>query len=578
MHFLHPNIGSKVVLERELLEDEAVKESNESSLTLSSTGIVENQEGTQNNKIECLTKHKKNNVKSETDTKKKVAKQIKKTKSPHAPKFRVDERAKGSRKIVLSSEDREIIEVQKTKSVETERMKKSKKKLQRMKVLSANPVRSVIRSTKQLTIPTTPVSHVARRKGKKPFSSIASVLTKEEEDLKRKKVKQTTESFHNRGPTQPAPFKFATDLRIGHSEVATNSAPVSVAELVQQFHLNPRSQGAPNISLKVTEPRAPSFRTDARSKSSCRPKPLSREEIEEAIMKNAEKHPFKAKTVDRKVRERQCVTKVSTRSVTEPQPFHFLTDSRLKMSKSIDISESQTKSNTKKIKPEDFCLSTSLRGETYQAMLKARIEKEREAEIASRTYHAKAVPNYTKRRPSVAPKPTKKSTEFEEFELRGAYRHQASEEAMLRDIENMINKNRAESVFRACKLPKSTFEPNFKPKKEARKPLVTVEPKFESDIRMQKRKEFDGKIAKKIFEDERLKEVLRLKKLEDEENEIKELRRKPVSEGGLQFVAAPIQDKDLFPTKPITQIPLTDPKSPFLLTKARASNTTELCE
>ena len=52
--------------------------------------------------------------------------------------------------------------------------------------------------------------------------------------------------------------------------------------------------------------------------------------------------------------------------------------------------------------------------------------------------------------------------------------------------------------------------------------------------------------------------------------EINQLRRMSVKEGGMAFKANPIVTKDKYPCAHVKAAPLTQPKSPYLLTKQRA--------
>ena len=143
---------------------------------------------------------------------------------PVTPHFKCDDRSRMHVKTtVLSTEDREMVAVTEAKKVEELRVKKAKKVFQWVKRHSTNVVKTVIRSTKELTIPTTPASYLMKRKGKKVCSNETRPITKE--------VEAVEESFHNRAPTQFEPFQFATDsriksagkLRIMQSETCTSS-------------------------------------------------------------------------------------------------------------------------------------------------------------------------------------------------------------------------------------------------------------------------------------------------------------------------------------------------------------------
>ena len=62
------------------------------------------------------------------------------------------------------------------------------------------------------------------------------------------------------------------------------------------------------------------------------------------------------------------------------------------------------------------------------------------------------------------------------------------------------------------------------------------------------------------------------KNAEEENRDINIRRRTSVSEGGLLFKAKPIEKDDKFPCPRPKHIPLTEPKSPFLLTNYRRTS------
>ena len=126
---------------------------------------------------------------------------------PLTPKFKSDERSRMHVKsVVLSTEDREMLAIGEARKIELQRVQKAKKVFQWVKHHSSTVVKTVVRSTKELTVPTTPVSHLRKRKGQKICSNETGIPSKEEEKVE--------ESFHNRPPTQFEPFQFATDSRM----------------------------------------------------------------------------------------------------------------------------------------------------------------------------------------------------------------------------------------------------------------------------------------------------------------------------------------------------------------------------
>jgi hypothetical protein len=125
---------------------------------------------------------------------------------PLTPKFKSDERLRMHVKsAILSTEEREIIAIEEARKVEEQRVAKAKKVFQWVKVHSTNVVKNVVRSTKELTIPTTPTSHLTKRNGQKKCSNETAVAVKE--------AKKIEENFHNRPNTIFEEFKFATNAR-----------------------------------------------------------------------------------------------------------------------------------------------------------------------------------------------------------------------------------------------------------------------------------------------------------------------------------------------------------------------------
>lgn len=104
-------------------------------------------------------------------------------------------------------------------------------------------------------------------------------------------------------------------------------------------------------------------------------------------------------------------------------------------------------------------------------------------------------------------------------------------------------------------------------------PTKTQSFKFESDIRIIKRREFDRLVALKMSQIEGQKTLDNLQKTADINKLIKELREKSIDEGGLNFRASPIQTRDMFPTCVVHTLPATRPRSPKFSTIIGGSNT-----
>jgi hypothetical protein len=101
--------------------------------------------------------------------------------------------------------------------------------------------------------------------------------------------------------------------------------------------------------------------------------------------------------------------------------------------------------------------------------------------------------------------------------------------------------------------------------------LAAVDVNLECVQRAKKRKEFDEMMAAKLAAKDADKEAAALRRLEEENKRIKELRRKPVEQGGMCFKAAPVLKHDPFPSRHVNPAPLTEPKSPVFQPLRRGS-------
>jgi hypothetical protein len=125
---------------------------------------------------------------------------------PVTPKFRSEERSKMHSK-VLSTEEREALELEEEMKAEVLRVRNAKKVFQWARRKTAI---TTLKSTKELTIPTTPVSHLTKKLGHKTCSIETGIVQKEES-------KPKEESFQNKPLTQFEPFQFATSRKAARS-------------------------------------------------------------------------------------------------------------------------------------------------------------------------------------------------------------------------------------------------------------------------------------------------------------------------------------------------------------------------
>jgi len=498
----------------------------------------------------------------------------------------------------MSTVERELAEVEETRKREEARMEKNKRQFAMVKIEAANAAQhAVVRSTKELTVPSTPISHLAKRMGPK-VCSIAAAAASSSETNHAVGASAPAAAAHTgpKGPTQFEPFQFATDARssLSHGNAqkhaSSSMAEIPAAELAANFLKSARSYNViKDYDTKhVTQPQAPRFMTDMRSKSVGRQKPLSREEKEALEMEDHKKHAFKAKPVDKKIflsKGELGVPTVPPKPVTEQVAFSLRTDMRSNsrpstapatttdeeqmrnfkarpmpsFASTASITTGTTAAASEGFKPT-VAMSPKFSGGVRASSAPARrqnphhsiLEKEREAAKVVRVS-----------KPSL--------TEPKEFNLSSVVRHAQAAAKFQEDVAHLLGKDKAE--FHALPLPKSTYEVAFQPEIEERTPLMPLAVTLESDIRSNKRAEFNKKMHQSLAEKEQQKEAAARAKLEQENQKIKELRRQSTKEGGMAFVANPVLTKDLYPTHK-QHIPLTEPKSPYLMTKLRARETT----
>lgn len=222
--------------------------------------------------------------------------------------------------------------------------------------------------------------------------------------------------------------------------------------------------------------------------------------------------------------------------------------------------------------PVEFNFETANRGAVYQQQL----EEQRIKEMEQLQINIKANP-MPKFDHVFQPKPCDKApTEPQPFNLRSIELHEAATEEIEKEKEKLLSQSTNPS-FKAKPLPKTTYEPAKLPEtvvETPRVPLVPMNITLESDVRAQKRKEYDMMIKQKSDNFEQYQQQMNKQKEDLENRNMKELRRKTIQEGGLVFKAAPILAHDPFPLKGLSQVHQpTVPKSPnFKLKDRRASS------
>lgn len=233
---------------------------------------------------------------------------------PVAPKLRCVSR---SRDRVQSTEEREQQQIEEAKAAEETRRRRNQRSMQYNKAKSSMPVHNVVRSTKQLTIPTTPFHHMVKRHGEKKCST--TYVSKPE--LRPK----SAPTAGPRALTQPQPFTLHTEARAGAVQHPAETV-LTAGELCRQFESDPRSHRVPAASVHLTEAMSPKLSTKMRASSTGRTRPKSREEMEVDAVAEASKHPFKAKPVDKRIFSslgELGVPKVAAKPATTCEEFTF---------------------------------------------------------------------------------------------------------------------------------------------------------------------------------------------------------------------------------------------------------------
>eukprot|EP01041_Mallomonas_annulata_P009729 gene9729-20233_t len=216
--------------------------------------------------------------------------------------------------------------------------------------------------------------------------------------------------------------------------------------------------------------------------------------------------------------------------------------------------------------PKEFNLRTNQRGLMHQATMAHRRKQEEDGIRMAREVSARPLPDLS--RPFVPKILPKELTEFEEFTLVSVQRHRAASAAFLRELM-VKEEDDKQSSFRARELPGTTYKPVVITHPEDRPPVVPTVVELASDSRAQRRKVFDDSVAVKKLQQIQERAAHERQQQLDEDDEIRLLRSKPVSEGGFTFKAAPVLMTDPFPVKAQPIMPLTEPMSPHLHTAAR---------
>jgi hypothetical protein len=223
--------------------------------------------------------------------------------------------------------------------------------------------------------------------------------------------------------------------------------------------------------------------------------------------------------------------------------------------------------------PKEFSLATNSRGQHRHQVLQNRLKEELRAQKKARKIHAHPLPAAILERP--APLPVvhiKEATAPQPFQLRSEALHEEAQRTQRQVLLMQEEQKRKEVAFKAKPLPRTTFEePDISinmgkenEREHSREPIKPVQVVLESDLRAQRRKEFDLSISQKMQELQLMQIQLTKQKERKQDEAVRDLRRRSVAEGGLCFKAAPMPTHDPYPIKMVRSASSTAPQSPRL--------------
>jgi hypothetical protein len=523
---------------------------------------------------------------------------------PVAPNLRSVSR---SRDRMQSTEEKEMQKLEEERQLELERKRRNQRSMEYNKAKSNMPVHNVVRSTKPLTIPTTPYNNLSKRHGTKTYST--TYVTKPE--VRPRSAPAT-------GPkqlTQPEPFVLMTSLRAGSSQGSVEAVPTA-GELCRQFEADPRSHRVPNAATRLTEAQSPMLRTKTRATSTGRPLPRSYEQTEEQLMAEAGKNQWRAKPVDKRVFDSHGelgVPKVAAKPMTVCEEFTFsYNEERVLQRRQAALASKEKEEEdqsafkaapmpdwtraaaaaphvTKPLTiclspklsggrrsssaparrqrphhdevererrqreaaealrsrrpmmltdPQGFHLSTTDRGKMNQAMLAQRLEEEKAQEQRQRDFKAHKFNDAR----TFVPQPSNKGlTDFTEFHLQSDDRHAAAASKREREEDLRLAEEIASKRFHARAVPNAVVNPEaaFKVHKSEKPTTHAVAMSMATDERVKKRNKFVKEMNRRKQEQARVQAQLETEKDRDEIENLNQLRRKPIAEGGMCFKAAP---------------------------------------
>lgn len=293
-------------------------------------------------------------------------------------------------------------------------------------------------------------------------------------------------------------------------------------------------------------------------------------------MERFRKNPFRARKVNQHIINSQGdigVPKTRPKELTTPKSPNMSVNSRSRASSLQTPTFSSTKkrinlSSTKKdgktiMAP--FNLRTEIRGSATKARIEDIKKKEyEEAKRQSSSFKANKIMTFDQYSSSTPRREPTKLTDPVPFNLASEHLHEASQAQLRAKIEQEERERVLQMSGKKAKaVPSTTYESNFTPKqpsKNGRAPLTGVSPVLVTRSQAKNREEFDRANKERIESIKQDETRIKLRRDNEENEEIKQLRKLPSSEGGLMQVAKPIDTTDHYPTNKVEEKILTEPE------------------
>jgi hypothetical protein len=319
--------------------------------------------------------------------------------------------------------------------------------------------------------------------------------------------------------TSPEPFEFSIDKRI-HKEKKNLVVNVDEEELAKQFRARPSPKStweAPAAKLKsptesstnASSPTSGTLPQFATAQQSAR-----REAAAEASRARSEKLSLEREL---QAKERQA-------------RIHNLAMKQVQATRKIPSPPS---------KP--FVLESSVRHEAHQRQQEEKLRQEEERRHKERLFKARAFKSLPP--PDATPLRQHKHTTPQPFQLESLSRHQTFTDERSKSLQAAEEEQRRLSTFKAKRVPASTYTPPQRsPRAPSASPTSSVSPpNLESTKRALVRKAYDEEVERKRLAREAIERATAERRETEEEEELQERRRLPVSQGGMIPTATTIR-------------------------------------